>query len=175
MSAAHCPTCDEKVEVEPADDSETAGAVYCLTCGDEFVPEAERDSKYDNYVVGEVLDVSDIPKTQLKKVKVDIGDEKVKEAGGLDVVTNTKHVAKSWKVVVAVIGAVVPAGASTDDDDTIIVKKASVGGTASHGMLCDCVMLGWNGGAKGAALRMPDDTQVGTTPPSERPKNCPTK
>jgi hypothetical protein len=76
------------------------------------------------------------------------------------------------QVVVALEGAVVPAGASpNDDDEAIVVKKTTVGGVKSSGMLCDCPLLAWTGGAKGVIVRLdPKEFPVGSLPPMERPK-----
>ena len=89
----------------------------------------------------------------------------------MTVVTNAKYVAEGWLVVVARIGAVVPAGADADEGDAVVVAKASVGGRASWGMLCDSPMLGWAGGAAGKLVVMPSDGSftVGGKPPAERP------
>jgi hypothetical protein len=62
----------------------------------------------------------------------------------------------------------VPAGADPDESGTIIVQKASVGGRASLGMLCDCTMLGWKGGASGVAVKLPDSFAVGSSPPDAK-------
>lgn len=73
-----------------------------------------------------MLSVEAVPKkSDLKKCTVDVtggGSE-----GAVTVVTNAKHIAEGWRVVVALENAIVPAGANPEEDsDVIIVKKASV-------------------------------------------------
>ena len=65
-----------------------------------------------------------------------------------------------------------PAGSSYLDEEgtTQEVTKASVGGFVSQGILCDSRMLGWTGGAKGVAVQVPDTCEVGSVPPSEKPR-----
>ena len=60
-----------------------------------------------------------------------------------------------------------------DDGETIEVTKATVGGVVSEGMLCDSKMLGWVGGAHKIAVNLPDSYDVGTSPPSSKPRQGP--
>ena len=55
-------------------------------------------------------------------------------------------------------------------EEEIVIKKASVGGQASFGMVCDCPMLGWKGGAAGTAALLPESFEIGGPPPPERPR-----
>ncbi len=50
------------------------------------------------------------------------------------------------------------------------VTKATVGGIISEGMLCDSRMLGWVGGAQGIAVNLPDSFDIGSVPPSSKPR-----
>ena len=50
------------------------------------------------------------------------------------------------------------------------MKKATVGGVVSEGMLCDSNMLGWSGGAKGVAVQVPDNFELGVAPPTSKPR-----
>mmetsp|Transcript_16677 Transcript_16677/g.32485 ORF Transcript_16677/g.32485 Transcript_16677/m.32485 type:complete len:168 (+) Transcript_16677:24-527(+) len=162
---AFCPSCEEVKEVDESEDNE--GMVYCSECGEEFTPQPQADPKFANYLVGEVLQVDAIPKSNLKKVLIDVGDGK---EGGTQVVTNAKYCDKGWRVVVATVGAVVPAGADLKEDaDAIVVKKSSVQGVKSEGMVCDAPMLGWTGGGKGAIQQLDDTFEIGSAPPAERP------
>ncbi len=151
--------------------------MLCLQCGDEFTPSTAGDGApasssgpYDHFAVGLVLQVEAIPKKDLKKVLVDItGDSD--ESKAIQIVTNAKHIEAGWKVVVALEGAVIPAGAVFGEDPSAIqVKRASVGGTSSSGMLCDSEMLNWSGGAKGVVQRLPDSFTIGERPPPTRPR-----
>ena len=68
--------------------------------------------------------------------------------------------------------AVAPAGSYFLDDEgsSREVTKASVGGVVSEGILCDSRMLGWSGGAKGIAVQIPDACEIGSAPPSTKPR-----
>ncbi len=151
-------------EVEESED----GLVMCLECGEEFRPE----DKYDGYKVGKVEKVDDCGSSKKggggagKKVMVDIGD-----GNEIQVVTKAKYVEVGSIVVVACEGAIVPAGCKLDDDpDAVQVKTGSVYGTKSEGMLCDCPMLGWTGGAKGIVVKLDESYALGSRPPEERPR-----
>lgn len=93
------------------------------------------------YAVGQVLSVEALPKkSDLKKCTVDVtgsGD------GGVTVVTNAKHIAEGWRVVVALENAVVPAGANPEEDsDVVVVKKTSVVSDSSSDpqlIVLDCI------------------------------------
>jgi tRNA-binding EMAP/Myf-like protein len=100
-----------------------------------------------------------------KAVTVDVGAE-----AAVAVVTNAKHADVGERVVVAMVGAIVPAGA--DPEDAITVAKASVGGRASCGMLCDATMLGWKG-ANGVAVKLGEDFAIGAPPPDAKCEPCP--
>lgn len=183
-----CETCDSVQEVEPVD--EGGDMVFCTVCGDEFKPagnSGESGGKYDNYFIGFVISVEDVPKKDLKKVMIDTTAD---GEPNVQIVTNAKHISASWLVVVALENSVVPAGSVVGEDvDAFIVKPTSVGGVKSEGMLCDryillivyqqqsflrnlCYswMLGWTGGAKGVVQRIPDTFTVGSAPPDSRPR-----
>ena len=70
------------------------------------------------------------------------------------------------RVAVAVVGSTV----LNDEGEEMPVKKTSVGGVMSQGMLCDSRMLGWSGGAVGIAAQMPDDLELGSSPPLCKPR-----
>jgi tRNA-binding EMAP/Myf-like protein len=169
---AFCKACDSMQEVEKVDES--GDAVFCVACGDEFVPSAPGGTTtdpYSNYKIGKVLSVEAIPKQkELKKVLVDVtgdGDEST----AVQIVTNAKYIDAGWIVVVALENAIVPAGANLDEDpDAIQIKATAVGGVMSRGMLCDSPMLKWTGGAKGAVQQLPDSFQIGDAIPTARPR-----
>ena len=74
-------------------------------------------------------------------------------------------------MVVACIGAVVPAGAVVGETpDAVLVAKRAVQGVVSHGVLCDSPSLRWTGGAKGIIQQLPDTFAVGERPPESRPR-----
>ena len=163
---AYCKECESEVQVEA-----TEGAlVMCVECGEEFAPAAGKPGKgaaagkLQHFSVAQVLAVEEL-KDGLKKLSVDVG-------GGakLTVVTNAKHMDVSARIVVAREGAVVPAGKTVGDDpDAFVVKATSVGGVKSQGMVCDCPMLGWVGGAKGVAQTLDASFKAGDVPPETRP------
>ncbi len=175
---AFCKTCDSVQEVERSEDNE--GNVYCLACGDEFAYSAAGASsssssdggKYANYKIGRIVRVELVAKSKdLKLCHVDVTGN---EENLLPIVTNAKYAEAGWKVVVACIGAVVPAGATVsedgDDDDAMKVTKKNISGVESRGMLCDCHMLGWTGGAKGFIQQLPDSFNIGDAVPDSRPR-----
>mmetsp|Transcript_12727 Transcript_12727/g.20025 ORF Transcript_12727/g.20025 Transcript_12727/m.20025 type:complete len:154 (+) Transcript_12727:195-656(+) len=146
-----CPDCGTDTIMEMEE-----GEYMCEDCGVEL---KEADFKFANYKIGLVKEVED--KGKLKVCKVDVGS-----GDPVQIVTNAKYLEVDWKVVVATEGAMVPAGA--DAESGTLVAKANVGGTPSFGMLCDCPMLGWKGGAAGQVVKL-DDGEIGKTPPAERP------
>lgn len=171
---AFCSSCDSLQAVEPVPDAPVANTVFCAACGDEFVvsDSGDKGGRYSFYKVAKVLSVEALPKQKdLKKVVVDVrgdGDEE----SAVVVVTNAKYVEPDWLVVVALENAVVPAGAVVGEDpDAVQVKPTSVGGIKSYGMLCDCAMLGWTGGAKGLVQQLPaGQFNPGDSPPDSRPR-----
>ena len=40
----------------------------------------------------------------------------------------------------------------------------------SDGMFCDSRMLGWSGGGSGVAAQLPDSYDIGSAPPSSKPR-----
>lgn len=149
-----------------------------MSCGEPWTRSAggsKEGKKYEHYMVGEIVSVDKIPKqAKLSKVMVQLGAEKdgEDEKEPIPVVTNAKpsHLVVGARVIVACVGAVVPAGADPEDDETLVVKKTAVGGVPSHGMLADSPMLGWKGGAAGIVVRLdPAKFSPGDGPPKERP------
>lgn len=166
---AYCSTCDSNQDVELVEDADVAGSVMCQACGDEFVPAAAA-GKYENYFVASVLAVEPVPKQSLKKVTVSITADGGEESS-LQIVTAAKYIDAGWRVVVALEGAVVPAGAVVEEDaDAFVVKPQTVGGVKSAGIICDSWSLGWAGGAKGAVQQLPESYEIGNQPPDSRPR-----
>ena len=109
------------------------------------------------FVVGVVLSAEPVAgKDRLRQLKVDVGG-----AAPLQIVTSAANVAAGLRVVVATVGATV---------NGEVLKRASVGGVASEGMLCDNAMLGWAGGGAGNAALLPDSCAAGSAPPEARPR-----
>ena len=163
MECLEC-QCTNLIDVE--DDVVENNTYMCEDCGAE---QTDNDWKYRKYKVGKVESVEEL-KAPLKKCQVTISDEGGDEP--LQIVTNAKHIAQNDIVVVATMGAIVPAGAEPEEDggQGIVVKAAVVGGVKSNGMLCDGVMLQWAGGAKGVLVKLDGSTfSVGSTPPAKKP------
>ena len=141
---AECEACDA---ARPAASGADAGATLATSGG----------GARSGYIVGLILECELVPgKDKLKQLRVDVG-----AAAPLQVVTSAANVAAGLRVVVATVGATV-------NDE--VVKRASVGGVASEGMLCDNGMLGWSGGGAGNAALLPDSCAVGSAPPDARPR-----
>jgi tRNA-binding EMAP/Myf-like protein len=116
---------------------------------------------YSNYQVGVITELTEL-KAPLRKCLIDVGDS----AGPISVVTNASNVRLESRVVVARVGAVVPATA--DAEDGTVISKTTVGGETSEGMLCDAKMLGWNNN-EGVAVYLSDEFAVGSEPPATKP------
>jgi len=134
----------------------------CIGCGESV--EYDRlpwVKMYEKYCVGLVVSTEGVKgKDKLKQCKVDIG----REDGEVTVVTNDKNVREGDRLVVAMIGAVVPAGGAKDEGESeVIVKKTNVGGVTSQGMFCDEYMLCW-GNTKNKAARIPENIELGVRP-----------
>ena len=162
-------TCNEcsSNDIEPADGDDCPP--FCRECGSEDISEAasadqtdEALPKYHNMFVGRVIAADAVAGKNLTRCVVDVGDGRE-----VTICTNAKHIESGITVVVALVGAVI----GDLDNDGFKVAKTSVGGVMSEGVLCDCPMLGWSGGAAGAAVKLSaDDYKPGDTPPSERPR-----
>ena len=118
-----CPECGEK----DFEKMEETGSMMCMSCGHELSAEAlEALNMYKGYKVGAVKAVSSMS-GKLSLVEVDCGTGEA-----IPVVTNAKvaNLAEGDLIVVATVGAVVPAGAAPDDPGAIRIEKSSVGGKA---------------------------------------------
>ena len=163
MECLECQCCN----LIDIDDNEDGNNNYmCEDCGAE---QSDVDWKFRKYKVGVILSVEDL-KSPLKKCIVKISSDDNVET--LQIVTNAKHVDQNDTVVVATIGAIVPAGADSEEDggQGVIVKSAVVGGTKSNGMLCDGAMLQWAGGSKGVLVKLNvSEYEIGSAPPARKP------
>uniref|UniRef100_A0A7S2HDZ5 tRNA-binding domain-containing protein n=1 Tax=Helicotheca tamesis TaxID=374047 RepID=A0A7S2HDZ5_9STRA len=96
----------------------------------------------------------------LKACQVNIGEDEP-----IAVVTSASNVRENSRVVVAPVGSTFVNAEGEEQN----VTKATVGGVASEGMLCDSRMLGWSGGGVGVAAQVPDSFEVGSAPPLSKP------
>jgi len=84
----------------------------------------DEGSRFNNFVVGEVLDKQKHPNAdKLSLCKVDTGD------GIVNIVCGAPNVDKGQKVCVAKVGAVIPNG-------EFEIKKSKIRGEVSEGMIC---------------------------------------
>lgn len=177
VEGGKCPKCEaEDALVSVADDEdetgEYGGMLMCTECGEEMMQSAGGgdESKEgggggrDRVVVCSITDVDGVPmkgKKGLKCVELDVGGEDT-----VKVVTSAK-VEVGMRTVVALSGATITDPETGDD---ITVKKTVIAGAPSEGMLCDGPMLGWKGGAAGAAAKIPASFALGSAPPTTRPR-----
>jgi phenylalanyl-tRNA synthetase beta chain len=93
--------------------------------------------KYDNFVVGEVLERVKHPNAdRLSLCKVDIG-------GSIqEVVCGAQNVAAGQKVAVALVGAVIPQSQHDSEEKPFVLEKAKIRGVESNGMICSEKELG---------------------------------
>lgn len=135
---------------------------------------AERESKQlannmvdiSEYKVGVIVSLEELSSKSggksLRLCMVNVGNDD----DLVPVVTSAPNIREQSRVAVALAGSTV----LTDDGDELKLQKTTVGGKMSHGMLCDSKMLGWSGGASGVAVQIPDDIDIGSSPPSTKPR-----
>ncbi|HVN47803.1 MAG TPA: phenylalanine--tRNA ligase subunit beta [Bacteroidota bacterium] len=100
--------------------------------------------KYNNFVVGEVLQKEKHPKAdRLSFCKVNVG-EKV-----LDIVCGAPNVAAGQKVCVALIGALIPHDQHDPEGKPFVITNAKIRGVESFGMLCSVCELDLGDDASG--------------------------
>lgn len=95
----------------------------------------------------------------MRACKVDVGSEEI-------TVVTVASVKAGDRLVVAPVGSTV----ELDSGEEITVKKAPVSGVMSEGIFCDSKMLGWTGGAQGVAVQIPESMELGSEPPSSKPR-----
>jgi hypothetical protein len=104
-------------------------------------------------------------KSPLRLTTMDIGS-----SSHLSIVTNSSLVRSGSKYIIAMSGAIVPAGSSAEDDGVIVVKTTTVGGRKSEGIICDAPMLNWGSTNSGVPVFLTGTEYVnGDTPPSSKP------
>lgn len=91
-----------------------------------------------------------------KKLTIDVGRELP-----VIIVSSWDGVDVDYRVVVACVGSFI------NEQE---VTKTTVAGVVSEGVLCDTAMLGWKGGANGAAALLPARFSPGDAAPSEKPR-----
>lgn len=157
----YCSSCESNVNVELI---KPPNFVMCLDCGDEFILLSQQEKKFVKFVVGNIKQVAANGK-KCKTLLADVGNDM-----DVQIVTNAKHIESGEIIVVALEGAVIPAGCDRNDPNATIVTKTSINGTVSYGILCDAPALGWVGGAAGVPQKLnPVEFRPGDLPPISRP------
>ncbi len=112
--------------------------------------------KYKNFVVGEVLERAKHPNAdRLSVCKVNTGSE-VQE-----VVCGAPNVAAGQKVVVALIGAIIPHNQHDPEGKSFIIERTKIRGIGSDGMICSEFELGLGKDASGI-LVLDEKAKAGT-------------
>lgn len=112
--------------------------------------------KYENFIVGEVLERAKHPNAdRLSICKVNIG------SAVQEVVCGAPNVAAGQKVVVALIGAVIPHNQHDPEGKPFVITHAKIRGVESNGMICSELELGLGKDASGI-LVLDAKAKVGT-------------
>jgi phenylalanyl-tRNA synthetase beta chain len=112
--------------------------------------------KYENFVVGEVLERAKHPNAdRLSICKVNISN------AVQDVVCGAPNVAAGQKVVVALIGAVIPHNQHDSEGKPFVIERVKIRGVESNGMICSELELGLGKDANGV-LVLDAKAKVGT-------------
>ncbi len=112
--------------------------------------------KFENFVVGEVLERAKHPNAdRLSICKVNIG------SAIQEVVCGAPNVAAGQKVVVALIGAIIPHNQHDSEGKPFVIERAKIRGVESNGMICSELELGLGKDASGI-LVLDEKAKVGT-------------
>jgi len=113
--------------------------------------------KYKNFVIGEVLDVAKHPNAnKLSVCKVDIGNDFLK------IVCGAPNVTPQQKVVVGLVGAVVPRNQHDPNGKPFVLSHVKIRGEDSFGMICSAYELDLGDDANGI-LVLENNIHVGTS------------
>jgi phenylalanyl-tRNA synthetase beta chain len=94
-------------------------------------------SKYEHFIVGHVLDVKKHPNAdKLTICKVSVGDKE------LQIVCGAPNVASTQKVIVGLVGAVVPHNQHDPGGKPFTLAQAKIRGVESFGMICSASEMG---------------------------------
>jgi len=112
--------------------------------------------KYKNFVIGEVLEVGKHPNAnKLSVCKVDVGNDFLK------IVCGAPNVAPQQKVVVGLVGAVVPRNQHDPNGKPFVLSHVKIRGEDSFGMICSAYELDLGDDANGI-LVLENSIHVGT-------------
>ncbi|MCX6120175.1 MAG: phenylalanine--tRNA ligase subunit beta [Ignavibacteriales bacterium] len=113
--------------------------------------------KYENFIIGEVIERAKHPHAdRLTICKVNIGDA-IQE-----VVCGAPNVAAGQKVVVALIGAIIPHNQHDPEGKPFIIERVKIRGVESNGMICSELELGLGKDASGI-LVLDEKAKAGTS------------
>jgi len=138
--------------------------------------EEDENEKYlSQFVVGKVLEITQVPnKDNLKVIRVDAGGggkgSEDDENNVVSIVTNAKNVSE-----IGLLIAIARVGATLKDGT--VIKKQLVGGEMSSGMVLDAPLLNWKSGSHGLAAILPSDEsktffwKAGDKVPKSRPRS----
>ena len=113
--------------------------------------------QYDNFIVGEVLERAKHPNAdRLSICKVNIG------SAVQEVVCGAPNVEAGQKVVVALIGAVIPHNQHDPEGKPFVIERAKIRGVESNGMICSELELGLGKDASGI-LVLDEKAKAGTS------------
>ena len=113
--------------------------------------------QYDNFIIGEVLERAKHPNAdRLSICKVNIG------SAVQEVVCGAPNVEAGQKVVVALIGAVIPHNQHDPEGKPFVIERAKIRGVESNGMICSELELGLGKDASGI-LVLDEKAKAGTS------------
>ena len=118
----------------------------------------DDSKKYNNFVVGKILNVERHPnadKLSICKVQVSKGN-----ATPLQIVCGAPNVKKNQKVVVGLVGAIVPKNQYDENGNSFELTNATIRGIESNGMICSEYELDFGNDSDGI-LVLENKLQVG--------------
>ena len=128
--------------------AEIADKLTCL--GHEIEELTNKADNYHGFIIAEIIEAIPHPEAdKLRLCKVNNGTRI------LDVVCGAPNARVGIKVILAQIGAIVPA-------NKMVIKESKIRGAKSEGMLCSNEELGFSGDSAGI-IELPGDAPVGAT------------
>jgi phenylalanyl-tRNA synthetase beta chain len=112
--------------------------------------------KYNNFVVGQIVEVQKHPNAdKLTVCSVSTGRDRLR------IVCGAPNVARGQKVVVGRVGAVIPRNQHDPDGKPFVLDRIKIRGVDSEGMICSEFELGLGSDAQGILI-LPREAEVGT-------------
>ncbi len=136
-------------------ESPDAVAEKLTSLGLEVEAMEDRGKKFDRFVVGEVLSVEKHPNAdRLRVCTVSTGQS----GGPLSIVCGAPNVAAGQKVIVGLVGAVVPHNQHDPSGNPFVLSKATIRGVESSGMICSAKEMGLGEDGSGIMVLNPSAT-----------------